>query len=791
MLTLSSPALLTTAPTTNNGGGIMTTLNTGTIASGGILASSLQLTPQSLLGTVGTTPIPSYSGSTIALTIPSGVGAIGAIQINGQTFTPANGLTQSGNTITIALPSGFAPPVGTHVIYYGLSNSYGAIVPTTDVIGMSLPSLLRQWNVTGEINVNLGFEGQPSASFQFTTLVSNKSVVLAAFPNLAPISLYGIGFTVERCSITELPKDSTKDPLISVAASLTGRHVYALEEVPVKVLKLGKRGDRISIGAIALAAGTQYRGDDIQILIPQDATPETMITLSEALTTYARLIGGYVDYTDPDYVQIKPFGTGKEHLVVEPLIVGDIGYEYGGIRAYHDGIQTSHEYKNTELQLDEDSQADDPAKRTPIVLCRGNRSPGQSPNIELRSPSEAFDSGGTVKEELCTLSLNGSTLTETTRKYGFAYCTADVYTPFPNSSGAYAGNKAYTPSFVSQYWVQVELSETSYLYDSFGYLRKIEKTGWRLARLKAESGDETTAIDIEGRLAFNTLSALDRAKLEAELSLYRTYTKVPISGTTEFSLADLAAIYTDIPTPQTDPNIDPDEFVPSLYCKEEVTIDGSYQVSPDPRSTAIAPLPPLVTGRNFRQGRSTQIVLPTAGKKSTIELFRKHETTDNREGAGLGNGLRISTSEDVQGRPSPHTRADFPKPNATPLPLTPVDDTQYRYLLNSAGNGATAETPEQGSVSYVTSDPVKGLAAAQLDLCIANSADSERIQLKAQWKNDFYRPGDVVRRDGQKLIVFGVDFKHSITTGQLQCDGIDLQLGRYLNVPVDSTKLKA
>lgn len=762
------------SPLSNGSTGVGATLSTLTHSS-------------SAIGVANTVVVPSYSGSTIVLPVPTGVGTVTLVQFPGYPPIGMSQLTQVGNQVAVTLLPGQAPPAGTTATVYGLLNSYPPQRKPTDQVLSALPDLFKQWNAQGSISFKRSFEGEPSASFTFTAMAGDEAAVRSAFKVLTPYVLRGIGFVVENLQINHLGTLNYPEGRIRVAVSFTGKHSKPLEE-PVKVVPLTIQGSTrtrtITLSQIAQKAGTAYQGASLELTVPKDTAAQATTTLSQVLGDKCRLAEGFAYFSNPDAVEVRTFGKTRVHVLSDADVRSD-SYTIGYPGRWHefDGVPLTDIYQNAQLNRDmeQDGIWEMPAKVQ--LICKGSN-PDNPPDVDdLRTPGMAFDNGGPTKEQTCTLFYNGCELQEITRKYGFVFCLDSVY-----NVGQYNGTyqAVYNPNTslnLPFYWQKIEEVVTNYSYDSYGYLRQVKKSGWRLARLKQESGTEST--DLRAQI-LQTTDTQQLAQLNAELDAYRVFQQVSLSDAgTDWDLADLANHYVDVPR---NVNNDP-SFIPALYCTQEETRDKGRKVVPDPAGTTDNPKPPIVIGKDFRQTKQTIIT----NTQPNREKFQVETATNNSEGSNLQKGLRISSTEDNAGRPSTQKRIpDYPPlPTTQPAPPKPIDLTGYELILNTQGNNYALTEPKRGSYSASTSDPDLARLAAEVDLAIKNSQKAEATSLRVRY-NLNYEEGDMLYWKGKLWVIFGIDWSEVIQSSRLvTSDGMTLTIGRLLRCPVIMTKVRA
>jgi hypothetical protein len=445
---------------------------------------------------------------------------IAGVPYSDYSYNPATGVL----TVQVTQPL----TLGDTLTYTGVTASPAY---RTDLLQERLPGLLTAWNAHGTVTLQRQFEGQPSASIEFTTLRSNEAGIRSAFFSGQRFNLWGMLFVCDSdLTITRLRNYTDPGDVIQVSVTLGGAWEPKSNEPEVRLLDVGRvviagtenfEGERaLKTGSTTLAKllrklDIPYVGQGFTIDIPADTPLTTGVDPISLLTERTRSAQGFAFWSNPLGAEIRQWNGTSAHGLSMADVLSEIQVNYG-LCPY---------YRNTELQLDrEEGDAAEEAKiNERWTIVTGDENPDKVPRvgatryntgtpISIRSPSMAFDAGGPVKERVTTTYVNSTVVEEKRETYGFMFTSLDVWqhfssvsypppgggTPTINSWGEwkYMGD-VFSPVFWSPepYWQLVGESTLVNTYDEEGYLTATETTGWKYSRFQQE-GDGKELLEI-------------------------------------------------------------------------------------------------------------------------------------------------------------------------------------------------------------------------------------------------------------------------------------------------------
>ncbi|MBW4469287.1 MAG: hypothetical protein KME45_03385 [Stenomitos rutilans HA7619-LM2] len=784
---------LPSTPYPDRGGASLGRINTGTAFSGAKLATIDYTAGNAILATSGSLPVTPTAG-VVTVTLPAGTTPTTIVAPGAAPYTPAVDATnpqsgeyvQAGNSVTITLRSGENPG---HITYFGLAGSYPLTRIPTAYVPPPYPDLYGQLNAIGEavVTYKRSFEGHPSATIAYYALIRDKEAIINTFRNRTPALFYQMGLEVNAPKFKELSLSLYPEGRMVVTIPFTGKYQYLMAQ-PIKQRPpnvTSRLAQYVPLTDIVSRAGLTLTGTSAQFFIPANAPHNATTTLAGALQEYIRIDNGFQFLSSPNTVEVRTFGQTTQHYLSEADILNEPETSLPGKELIYQGRQLVKVYKNTVLNFDFSQIQQGQGRHTYY-------DPVQNPSIpppeikELRESGLAFDNGGITKEQSFITAISNTELARTKVKWGFAFALSDVYA-IASVSGQ--GTQAIYNSAINPaaFWIPIESTTTTFTYNQYGYLTGITETGTRTCRLKQEQNGETLEL-AKSRL---TASGAVADALTAQIAAYKFNIIAPTEKNTTYELARMDTLFSDTPI---------DVEVPSYFCLTETTTERSETTAPDPASTTSKPLPPITTGKIFFQQKTVNITSTIQGK----EAFDLTTTTQNSEGTGYKQGAKQSITEKKLGKPSPHTWAD----TATELftfNLGNTSDTlasqKIKYLLNVQGSdyGDLGDTfsqygsyanlkPQQGSESYPTPVLQRGVRAAECDLAIVNSQGSEVVNLTVR-RNLAYQEGDMLWRKGQLFVIFDISWSEKLSPGRVDCEGMQLTLGRYLRIPVSVLKV--
>jgi hypothetical protein len=673
------------------------------------------------------------------------------------------------------------------IVYLVINSS----IATTSICNFYPSLFLQKWNVQGEMVVNRSFGGHPTLKLSFQVKSDRYNEVkteLAIGEVVEPLG----SWRIEAKSVSIVSQSN----LMTVELDLVGIHApYAdPSRNPVdKPYSLGsKKATSVSIGAIAAGAGVLYSGPYLSKKIRAD-TPSTEYTnLRQELESRAVIGGGFVYYDDPNSVQIRQFGAQTTHLIAESEIINIESETYNGAGATVGGEKLAEELRNCVLQLQFEGEENNNAQTGVVIRwefenadslfqCTLSAQPSLSGLVEpksdiLRTPSQNFDSGGYTKIARKYTELNGLQLSSEEWTYGFTYTSLDVHVVTGQKNNIVTFAEGSSPS---SFWGEVKHIITNSIYDSEGYLIRVETTGTSLSRLKQESGTEAISLYAQALQAgYGGFNPPVEAQSLYNQAIAYTFTLVlPINEVTDYSLSSLRDYYADIIAP--DPVSDP-FWIEPRFCHQKLRTRTDFLSAPNPNSFSLLQLPPIVTGHWSSESEKIHI------KSNAPERFNRKTVNKNQEGENGQNAIATSTSAESIGRPSTHTRLEL-----LPPPPPPNNNYEkykdYNCWLSTPNSGSNHITIEQ-TLSYPDVDnPFTGRKAAQTEYSIKNSRATRSIELKILYREGL-SVGDSVIFRSIEWIIFAMHetYKlHRPISGEIK-----LTLGVYINCPVFLFKQK-
>jgi hypothetical protein len=704
-----------------------------------------------------------------------------------------------------------------------------------------------------DIQISRGLDQHPSATATFYSYDA-PSVTIGS-----PVRLMEINFIISSYTITQYI--STVETAYSVTLSLTGEHAPRGAETPLHELDIPIRfssettritwrsvqsrlSTPISIGE---SAYTKYFAPDSEVIITPRSELEAALLLSD---------NQCLMYSEPTIRGVS-------------LVTGIGSIEIDRIYILDETMQVSVKeipiYQNTELELEdisgESSNEGEVTTRYEYENCTSFASlqhPGGSEGIillsnyadDLKDPGNVFDNGGRTKTARIIKEKDGNPLEVQEQIWGYVFVSSQLFT-LPENGAAYDemvenGGKwplnfnSFAVGSVSNYWKQVEQTTTLYYYDSDGYLTSSRKTGWKLGRLKRESGDYEAAnlwIDTFYNSATTTTTTNTengpppewKAKAR-EYNAYTFYNPIQYAGDnpvfpdinstsspplfryniferTGYLLADMADYYDDIEIPR---NSAPNKFV---YNTSSYSNIQELQPNPkdDPNDPG-SPYPPLIAHKERKDSSQTQILIPQAvgADKKTPELFTTTDYSHSVEGDHSSSSIMIGSSTQYSGRPSVHTKLPDPDRESIDLPSGYAEDRTYRYFLRSipeeseepnntptavSSSGSDFNSPvPYSSVSFSGAVTPNDGKKAALNSLIKKSMDVHTTQIRVM----FFRYYKVLKEgvkctvDGQEYIITNISYNlKQLQDGLYYCpDEMTLSLSAIPTQSVSMTRYR-
>ena len=674
-----------------------------------------------------------------------------------------------------------------------------------------------------DIQISRGLDQHPSATATFYSY-SAPSVTIGS-----PVRLMEMNFIISSYTITQYI--STIETAYSVTLSLTGEHAPRGAETPLHELDIPIRFSsdttRITWGdiqprlstpiSIGESAYKKYFTPDSEIII----TPRSELEAALLLSDNQCLI-----YSEPTIRGVS-LTAGIGSLEIDRIYILDETMEIA--------VKEIPIYQNTELQLEDipGESTDDRGEVTTRYEYENCTSfanllhPGGSEGIillsnytdDLKDPGNVFDNGGRTKTARTIKEKDGNPLEVIEETWGYVFISSQLFDlpegaqdfdEMVNNSGKWPLNfHPFEVGSVSNYWKQVEQTITLYYYDSDGYLTSSRKTGWKLGRLKRESGDyEAANLWINTFYDSVTTSTTPRTELDPppgwkakarEYNAYTFYNPIQYAGDnpvfpdinstsspplfryniferTGYLLADMADYYDDIEVPR--------DSAPNKFVYHTSSYSNVQELQPNPKddpSDPASPYPPLIAHKERKDSSQTQILIPQSigAEKKTPELFVTTDYSHSVEGDHSSSSIMIGNSTQYSGRPSVHTKLPDPDRESIDLPSGYAEDRTYRYFLRSipeepeeSGNttvslssGDNSSNSFNGPVPYSSVSfsgavtPEDGKKAA-LNSLIKKSMDVHTTQIRVMFFR-YYRvlkEGVKCTVDGQEYIITNISY---------------------------------
>lgn len=699
-----------------------------------------------------------------------------------------------------------------------------------------IPDFLKNLGVVEGFSITRSFANHPKIDGIQVIRSGEVNAYDLGIYNGREVSLFGINWFVDGIE-TNVTYQGYNVIITQIGFSLIGQHAPRGDTLkspldrPQRIKRLS-RNNRLRLSDLH-----PYSGNSVTIPVAESVSSTDTMSFRSPFESYAISKQSFPYYSGsiPAY---KRWGNTTLHYLRDSDIISDaIAFQHTGHGHRFNGVQLTKEYESIEWQPDNQNDPDAEAEANETIkLVTGSfnptspLAPGEISNTAKNGVqmSLCFDNGGQTKEEITTWSTNGQTIKRVIKKYGFKFTSKDFYNvrlrtlgeeedangklTYTDSSGTSQTYEVYkTSSFGagssvdSGQWIQIEEQTEDYIYQQgSGYLDRVETSGWRTMRYKSE-GDSLEGITIEGELLVieRALNASDgggikptKAALQEfytakkkERDLYLNFFQQPINDVTKYYLKPLRDCYDDIP--EVDDASDEPE---PKFCYLQIREENSFVSTPDPYSTTADPKPPLTAGKRFKEEMATYPIVPY----ERISLVRKPEVfettkqTENQEGEGMKNSLKIGEFDQSAGRPSVHTRLVLNKENNTVTDGgTTKASLDYLYLLRSIGASGSASDPPNGSISFPgVVNPAEGRRCAEVALSIENTLNAETITIQVFPRFNF-KEGDRVLYRNRYYLVIDIKKDPQVEkigdTPVLLTSAIEVKLGRILRPSVSMT----
>jgi len=708
----------------------------------------------------------------------------------------------------------------------------------TEVLLNSIGAIELAGYEFAEVQLSRGLDQHPSATATY------YSYTVPDFQIGQSLHLLGINFVIDNYSITHYK--ATTQNAYAITLSLIGKHAPRGAESPLHPLDqpiafpentTKVTWDNIqSLISIPVSIGSSsyekyYSSESEVVLTPRTELENAVLLAGKQCLIYSRPIITGVDIrTGLGFVSID-----RSHVLDETaeisikeipvyrnteLELEDVTGGNGNNDGIDGGVTTRYEYENCTSQADLQS----PGGSGGIIFLNSD---------DLKDPGNVFDNGGRTKTRRIIEEKDGNPLSISEQVFGYVFVssqlfilpeTASDYDKMTANGGKWPLNfNSFNVGSVTSFWKKVESTYTEYYYDEDGYLTSSIKTGWKLGRLKRESG-EYEAANLWINTFYNSVTVRNGPVIDngpppawkAAAREYNAYTfynpieyadedpvfpdineinspalfQYSIFERTSYDLADMVDYYDDIDIPKGNP--------PNKFAYKTSSYSNVQEVQPNPKDDPEdpgSPYPPLIAHKERKETSQTQIIIPATvkAKKKTPELFVVTDYSHSVEGDHSSSSIMIGNSTQYSGRPSVHTKLPDPNQQAFNLPANYEEDRTYRYFLNSvtdSPNPAPSPIPiaygkadipvPYSSVSFSGASTPEAAVSAAVNSLIKKSMDVYTTQIRVM----FFRYYKVLKEgmkcslDNQDYIITNISYSIKlIENGQYYCpDGINVAL---------------
>jgi hypothetical protein len=667
--------------------------------------------------------------------------------------------------------------------------------------------ILAKYNANAAITINRRFSEHASMTFTFTACKSQEAKILSTLYNGYEFYALGLRWVIDGVTVEKQEQHQQLAFSINCKDYLAGRGNPSTSKLDRRVfirsalsLSATTAGNKASIRGIASLAGISYQGNEILFRVPRSTSSEETITVRDLLTNRAIVTNGFPYYSNPNAVENRNWYNTKTHLISSNQVrTKKIQYNYQGHGSLINGVRLHTEYRNLEVNLDFDADSQDgftgTTERWVFDNCRNygdmvtpNEYRGwhytTPPPSVLRSPGNCFDAGGPVKSATRIIEMNGTVVFEEHFEYGYAFTTAQTYRLRVTAKYNYITE--FRQESPIKYWKLVKHTTTDQIYNREGYLIRIKITGNALTRLQQESEKQEALIAYTKAVANPVkdgggITGPDPSFL-AQAESYAFTELLPINDFTVYELEKHRDYFKDTVKPGDDCDklwVEP-KFVKSMNRNLKEFIS-----KPNPSSTDVLTLPPLITGKFLREIEETEVT-------STVFPYKNEKRTgsQNSEGTYFKNSIVLGNVSHNTGKPGVATRLD-----KTVVPPNTSDRSAYqlyrnqRYFLDSLGVTPGVTTTE-GSKGYPDIDsPAKVTDIAETELSIVNTQNALTTQIDIDWRSGI-EEGDFAIFKSSRWKILGIEENITISQGQLKSDRLTLSLGYYLNPSLILTNRK-
>lgn len=312
---------------------------------------------------------------------------------------------------------------------------------------------------SGDISWNYNFEDFPSGSLTYTgVLPQDLEGFEEAFDYLgkqeAIATIEGIPYFCQRpfsyershylVSDVNVEVFTIKVNLVSIYGARAKRKVF------VKDFNGGNNA--VTITALASFVDVPYKGPNFVIDLPDQVAVDTTISLFEAVTEQARILGCYIRCENG--IELVKVGDGARFR----FAVGEVLNADG-----ENSISPPPVYNSSELTWNRDPLAPDYELKEPKVetIIRQDKDPERPPvsdfgvdgQVFIKAPwSSMFINGGPTKTRTITTTIDGTPEKVVTQIYGYTFDSRNI------------DEESETISSAENYWKLCEETTTQFIY---------------------------------------------------------------------------------------------------------------------------------------------------------------------------------------------------------------------------------------------------------------------------------------------------------------------------------------
>jgi hypothetical protein len=287
--------------------------------------------------------------------------------------------------------------------------------------------------------------------------------------------------------------------------------------------------------------------------------------------------------------------------------------------------------------------------------------------------------------------------------------------------------------------------------------------GYRKARPKQET-ESLEMIRLDQELA-------DGANPDDVAFLKELFTPkdLPINAYSTYVLDNFSNYYDDIKPETKDEGCKDSQWVEPKFARLYESIDTSLEFGNNPNSTTDEILPAIAYGKNQRERKYIQIIIPESrtAKIRKPERFKETTYTQNQEGEGLSQGLNIGSANINDGRPSVQPRVEpADKVTAIARAKGKEDLASFNFWF-SCGTTINTSAPEKESISFTyVDDENQAREVAALRLAKENTQNAFTCSINVRYRS-YYQEGDIIQWDGRTWRILGVSDNQEITNGPI------------------------